>query len=99
MPVMPKQLINLPNKEYWLGAGRWAASMQFLSAWLAWFGCAVYAVIILAFDFAVQTNLRSPYGPNPRRLWYSLVIFGAFTVVWTMRLVGRFGRVPDNPST
>jgi uncharacterized membrane protein len=99
MPLMPKQLINLPNKEYWLGAGRLAASMQFLSAWLAWFGCAVYAVIILAFDFAVQTNLRSPYGPNPRRLWYSLVIFGAFTVVWTVRLVGRFGRVLDNSST
>jgi uncharacterized membrane protein len=96
--LMPRQLINLPHKEYWLGPERQTASMQFLSTWFAWFGCAVYAVILLAFDYAVQTNLRSPYGPNPARLWYMLVAFAVFAVVWTIRLFGRFGRVPGNPS-
>lgn len=95
--LMPSQLINLPNKQYWLGPEHRAASMQFLSAWSAWFGCAVYIVILLAFDYAVQTNLRAPYGPNPARLWYSLVVFAAFTLIWTIRLFGRFGRVPGNP--
>ena len=45
--VMPRRLINLPNKEYWLSPEQWAASMRFLSPWFAWFGCAVYAVINL----------------------------------------------------
>jgi uncharacterized membrane protein len=95
---MPRRLINLPNKDYWLGPDQRAASMRFLSAWSAWFGCAVYAVIIWAFDYAVQTNLRSPHGPNPARLWYVLGLFAAFTLVWTMRLFGRFGRPPRLPS-
>jgi uncharacterized membrane protein len=96
--VMPRQLVNLPNKEYWLAPGQRTASMQFLSAWFAWFGCAVYAVIILTFDYAVQTNLHSPYGPNPMRLWYTLAAFAIFTFIWTIRLFGRFSRVPGNSS-
>jgi uncharacterized membrane protein len=96
--ITPRQLINLPNKDYWLRPEEWAASMRFLSAWFAWFGCAVYAVIIFVFDYAVQTNLRSPHGPNPARLWYTLILFAAFTLIWTIRLFGRFGRVPRRPS-
>ena len=97
--IMPKQLINLPNKEYWLGPEQRAASMQFLNAWFAWFGCAVYAFIISAFDYAVQTNLRSPYGRSPARLWYALALFATFAVVWTRRFFGRFGRLPGDSST
>lgn len=96
---IPRQLINLPNKEYWLSREQRAASMEFLNAWFAWFGCAVYAVIILAFDYAVQTNLRAPYGPNPARLWYTLIVFAAFALIWTFRLFGRFGRLPRSPSS
>jgi hypothetical protein len=95
--VMPQQLINLPKKEYWLAPERRAASMQFLKAWFAWFGCAVYAVIVVAFDYAVQTNLHSVYGANPVRLWYMLAAFAAFTLVWTIRLLRRFGRLPREP--
>jgi len=96
--VMPRQLVNLPNKEYRLAPEQRTASMQFLNAWFAWFGCAVYAVILLTFDYAVQTNLHSPYGPNPARLWYTLIAFAGFAFIWTIRLFGRFGRVPGNPA-
>ena len=90
----PRQLINLPNKEYWLSPEQRAASMEFLSGWFAWFGFAVYAVIVVAFDYAVQNNLQASAGPNPIRLWLMLAFLGVFTVVWTIRLFGRFGRVP-----
>jgi uncharacterized membrane protein len=95
----PRQLINLPNKEYWLSPEQWAASMDFLGGWFAWFGCAVYAVIVVAFDYAVQNNLHAPDGPNPMRLWYALAVLGVFTLIWTIRLFGRFGRVPRSPSS
>jgi hypothetical protein len=94
----PRQFIHLPNKEYWLGPEQWAASMEFLSAWFAWFGCAAYAVIIAAFDYAIQSNLHSPGGLNPARLGYVLVLFAAFAVVWAMRFRKRFGRLPRGPS-
>jgi uncharacterized membrane protein len=97
--VTPRQLINLPNKEYWLGPKQRAASMGFLSGWFAWFGCAVYAVILVAFDYAVQSNLHGPDGANPVRLWYALALLGVFVLVWTIRLFGRFGRAPGSPSS
>jgi uncharacterized membrane protein len=96
--IMPRRFVNLPNKDYWLAPQHRAASMEFLNAWFAWFGCVVYIVILLAFDYAVQTNLHSPNGPNPARLWYILIAFTAFMLVWTIRLFGRFDRVPRTPN-
>ena len=90
--VTPIQLINLPNKKYWLGPEQRAASLEFLDGWFAWFGFAVYAVIVVAFDYAVQSNLQGGDGTNPTRLWSTIGLFGVFTVVWTIRLYGRFGR-------
>lgn len=92
--VMPRQLINLPNKEYWLGPEQMAGSLEFLNGWFAWFGCAVYGVIVVAFDYALRANLHVGDGPDPLRLWYTLALFGGFTVVWTIRLLGRFGHAP-----
>ena len=96
--VMPTRLINLPHKDYWLGPDERAASLQFLSAWFAWFGCAVYFVIVAAYDFAVQTNLHPRAAPNVARLWFTLAFLVAFTITWTSRLFARFGRLPRPPS-
>ena len=95
--VMPTRLINLPHKDYWLGPEQRASSLQFLSVWFAWFGCAVYFVIVAAFDFAVQTNLHPSAVPNAARLWLTLAFLVAFTIIWTIRLFGRFGRLPRIP--
>lgn len=97
--VTPRQLVNLPNKDYWLGPEQRAASLEFLSGWFAWFGCAVYALIVVAFDYAVQVNLHAGLGPKAMRMWYAVGLFGVFTVVWVMRLFGRFGRAPDGSSS
>jgi uncharacterized membrane protein len=90
--VMPRQLINLPNKEYWLSPQQWVPSMEFLDAWFAWFGCAVYFLIVVTYDYAIQTNLHST--PNFARIWYALTLFAVFAVVWMLRLFRRFSRLP-----
>jgi uncharacterized membrane protein len=99
MTVLPKSLINLPNKEYWLSPERWPSSQNFLSAWFAWFGCAVFTVIVLAFDYAVKSNLPGVLRPDPARLWYVLAGFAVFTVAWLIRIFFRFGHVPGNAHT
>jgi uncharacterized membrane protein len=95
--IVPRQFVNLPNKEYWLSPERLAASHQFLSAWFAWYGCAVYGVIFVAFDYAVKSNLGLAARPDPALLWYGLAAFGAFTLIWIIRLTLRFARVPTVP--
>ena len=92
--VLPAQLINLPNKSYWLAPPQMVSSQAFLQTWFAWFGCAVYMVIILAFDYAVKSNLQSVSRPDPAHLWYGLAAFGAFSLFWMIRFFMRFARLP-----
>src|ERR1700680_1866538 len=47
--IVPDQFINLPNKDYWLAPEQRAASLEFLSGWVAWFCSRGYLLIILAF--------------------------------------------------
>src|SRR5438128_412924 len=92
---LPPQLINLPNKQYWLAPGRLAETQAFLNNYFAWFGCAVFLIVILTFDYAIQSNLRPENRPDISRMWYILVGFLAFVAVWIIRLLARFLRTPQ----
>jgi len=95
--VVPAQLINLPNKRYWLAPEHLAETLKFLNTYFAWFGCGVYLIMILTFNYAVQSNLHPDNPPDVSRMWYILAGFTAFMVVWTVRLLRRFLRPPaDN---
>jgi uncharacterized membrane protein len=93
--ALPAQLINLPNKQYWLAPEHLAETQEFLGKHFAWFGCAVFLIIILTFDYAIQNNLHREHPPNPARMWYILAGFLLFTLVWTVRLTTKFLRSPE----
>ena len=97
--AMPPQLINLPNKRYWLAPDRLAETRAFLNNYFAWFGCAVFLVIILTFDYAIQSNLHPDNRPDISRMWYILVGFLAFVAVWIVCLLTRFLRTPQEKLT
>jgi len=94
--AMPPQLINLPNKQYWLSPERLAETQAFLNNYFAWFGCAVFLVIILTFDYAIQSNLHPQNRPDVSRMWYILAGFLAFVVVWIIRIMTKFLRPPQD---
>jgi uncharacterized membrane protein len=94
--VLPNALINLPHKEQWLTPERRAATLDFMAAWFAWFGCAVLLVIVLAYGYAIQSNLNPSHPPDPRGFLYILIGFGVFTVIWMIRFLKKFARPPDN---
>ncbi len=93
--AMPPQLINLPNKRYWLAPEHIADTMEFLNRYFAWFGCAVFTVVLVTFDYAVQSNLHLDHRPDTSRMWYLLAAFGVFVLVWIIRIFKRFSRVPQ----
>ena len=93
--ALPPQLINLPNKQYWLAPDRLAETQAFLNNYFAWFGCAVFLIIILTFDYAIKSNLDPQNRPDISRMWYILAGFLAFVAVWIIRLLTRFLRTPQ----
>jgi uncharacterized membrane protein len=97
--AMPPQLINLPNKRYWLAPEHLAETMQFLNNYFAWFGCAVFVVILVTFDYAIQSNLHPDNRPDISRMWYVLAGFLVFAAVSMARMFIRFGRPPQDISS
>ena len=92
--VVPPQLINLPNKRYWLAPEHFAETTEFLKAYFAWFGCALFLVMIFTFDYAIQSNLHPDNRPDASRMWYVLTGFLVYVVAWSVRMLIRFSRVP-----
>jgi uncharacterized membrane protein len=93
--AMPIRLINLPNKQYWLSPEHRGTTLKFLKSYFAWFSCAIYLVMIVAFDYAVRSNLHPENPPAVSHLWYTLAAFLAFVIVWLIRMFTRFGRLPQ----
>jgi uncharacterized membrane protein len=96
--AMPPELINLPNKGYWLAPERRAETMDFLDGYFAWFGCALFAVILITFDFALQANLHPDRRPDATPMWFVLAGFLAFAILGTVRMLKRFGPPPEKSS-
>ena len=65
--LMPPELINLPKKQYWLAPEHLAETHAFLNSYFAWFGCAVFLIMILTFDYAIQSNLHPDNRPDISR--------------------------------
>lgn len=93
--VLPSQMINLPNKNYWLAPDHADEAMSFLNAHFAWLACALFLFIILVFDYAIQINLHPANPPDSAHFWYVLAGFLIFTTVWTIRLLAKFLRPPQ----
>jgi uncharacterized membrane protein len=55
--ALPTELINLPNKEYWLSRERRGETLDRLAAFMAWFGFATAALLALVLELAVAANL------------------------------------------
>jgi len=96
--ALPPEYINLPNKGYWLAPAQRAGTMDFLDGYFAWFGCALFAVILLTINFALQANLHPDRRPNAIPMLFVLAGFLAFAIVGTVRIFKRFGPPPGDTS-
>ena len=95
--ALPAQLINLPNKRYWLAPEHLAETTEFLNNYFAWLACAIYLIVVFAFDYAVQSNLHPENPPDPARMWYVLAGSVALTLLGTIRMLAKFLRPPEEP--
>ena len=92
--VLPPQLVNLPNKRYWLAPERRAASLEALGSLGLRFAVALAVFLCFVHWLVVQANSVQP--PRLQESWFlvGLSVFGAVTLVWVVSLFRRFGRAP-----
>jgi len=91
--LLPAELVNLPNKHYWLAEpnrGRFLELMEDLSAR---FGVALLLFTGFAELLTIRANLSPPAQLDQRWFMVALIAFLAYTVRWCVQLVRAF-RLP-----
>jgi uncharacterized membrane protein len=89
----PNDMINLPNKEYWLAPERRAQTIARMSRQMATFGIATIAFLMATIHSTFLANLRG--GNELGGLFFVYFIgFLLFTGIWTMQML-RESRVPE----
>ena len=91
---VPKRFVSLPNKEYWLKEENLPAFKQKMEHLMAQFGAAFFLFFFFIGLLTVEANLSQPVRLNEKAFAPIVVMFLAYTVVWTIGLFRAF-RVPD----
>jgi uncharacterized membrane protein len=89
---MPKGMINLPNKDYWLAPERRSHTDRTIQGFVVGFGNLMMLFLLVVFRDAMQASLL----PTPQlsnRVWVMLLGLGGFMIYWTMRFMRAF-RLP-----
>jgi uncharacterized membrane protein len=90
--ALPVELINLPNKEYWLSPQRRGVTYEFLSDRFAMFGGATLLMTLIVFQFAILANIPGNPASLPPSIWGVLVAYLVFTAIWIVGLFLKFRR-------
>jgi uncharacterized membrane protein len=92
--ITPRELISLPNRDYWLSSSeRRSEATDRLAGVMAWIGAATTGLLVVATELTVQANLEQTNLDEATFLVF-LVVYFAFVTVAVVRLFRMF-RIPD----
>lgn len=89
----PDEMINLPNREYWLAPERRDATLRRLGHQMATFGVACIAFFIAVMQSCFLANLIGG-GKLDSLFFIYLIGFLLFTGIWTAQML-RESRIPS----
>ncbi len=95
----PDNQINLPHKDYWLAPARREATFRFIAAQMGWFGCAVLFVLLFGTYLAIQANLSPDFRFDNATMIKVMAGFLFLTLLWMIRFIRHFVRVPPDASS
>lgn len=96
LKLVPPELINLPNREYFLAKERRAATMARLGGLMAWLGVATATLIALVLELSIEANLRR--GPLDNGAFVACMALYLLSMAITMTAVYRAFRLPPGAS-
>lgn len=86
------QLLNLPNRDYWLAPERRAETTEYLNGHSAWLAALLGLFVLGIHLLVVRANQRVPPQLETGPFLALVLAFGAVIVVWIGALARRFRR-------
>lgn len=93
---LPNELINMPNKDYWLHPSRRESSLRRMEAYVLWISAATSALLMYCNHFAFHANLN----PGAAAASFPLVSVGVYlaVILGIIIIMARNFRVPPEPA-
>lgn len=89
MSLFPRELVNLPYREYWTTDERWPEALERIGDWMAWFAVAMAGLGAVVLHLVLRSNLqRMPLESTP--MLVAVGAYVAFTVVWIVAMQFAF---------
>lgn len=92
---VPRRLVNLPHKDYWLCAERKAVTQAKMATHIYEFGIALYFFLICVGVLVLHANLSEPVQLDEQTLLLALGVFLVFTVYWIVKFYRVFRLPPE----
>lgn len=87
---LPKQMISLPNKEYWLAEDN-LPEFRSIFEGLSWdYGVSVLIFLLLTEALTIDANLSSPVQLNMGVFWFVFIAFLSYTAYWCVKMYRTF---------
>jgi hypothetical protein len=96
---VPRWLVNLPHKDYWLSEERKAVTQAKMTTHIYEFGIALYFFLACAGGLTLQANLSEPVQLDEKTLLLALGVFLVFTVYWIVKFYRVFRPPRDKTET
>ncbi len=87
--VSPPELLNMPNKKYWLSAERKPNTLNLLRTYILWFAVFVQAFLGYIMHSIIMFNSLSSQQTN-LPITKPLIIFGTGTMIWLILMFRQF---------
>lgn len=85
----PVEMVNLPNKAYWLAPERRAKTFAILTNQMLSFGAATLALMVSIMQTVYEVNIKGGTHLSDG-IWLTLGAYVIYTVIWSVGLVRRF---------
>lgn len=93
IPSLPDEVINLPNKSFWLSPDRRTESLNYISKWLQWFSVGIAGFICYVHWLVVQANVNTSNQLENAHLYAGLAVMLVAMAVAIVALIMRFRNV------
>ena len=95
IPKFPKQLTNIPNRDYWLAPERREETVRYIDNVAPRLGIATMLLFIYVFQYAMEANLM----PEPvlsGNVGWAIILFIIFIVIWMFKFLRRFRKTDQS---